>query len=386
MYSMLLWSAGCLLMVTTVIEPFIDVIGSAAVLAICAISTVLQALGYGLLNPIQNVFVADQFTKQQAAEQTTSFSVFYFFLNFGTLFGEFLGPLLRQSTTFMVTFVVTTGILVVSTVVFFLGRPLYRCKPVISNPDSDKTLLQRVKRDVVDIKHILKIFIPLPLFYALFYQQNSTWVFQAQDMNREIGPIGRIPRMNIPPDMMPSLEDVSCLVLILLFDKLMYPAFARCGRPLKPLAKMGIGFVMVLLSFVMAGLVSVYMNAHPDGSVSVAWQVPQIVLMGAAEIMVVIPSFEFAYSQSPPRSRGTVNAIYQWAAAAGNLVIIGISVIPVDNAAIIFFMYAGMMLAVLIAFLVLAGFYVYVSFPEEDTEPGAEPPKPHEAAFAEVPN
>ena len=42
------------------------------------------------------------------------------------------------------------------------------------------------KADFRDLKRIMLVFLPLPIYWALFYQQNSTWVDQASDMNTTI--------------------------------------------------------------------------------------------------------------------------------------------------------------------------------------------------------
>jgi hypothetical protein len=42
---------------------------------------------------------------------------------------------------------------------------------------------QYSRADFQDLKRILMVFIPLPVYWALFYQQNSTWTDQADDMN-----------------------------------------------------------------------------------------------------------------------------------------------------------------------------------------------------------
>lgn len=58
------------------------------------------------------------------------------------------------------------------------------------------------KQMVNDIKSILKIlllFVPLPLFWALFDQQGSRWTFQATRMDGNIG------FMQIKPDQMQGI-------------------------------------------------------------------------------------------------------------------------------------------------------------------------------------
>jgi len=214
-------------------------------------------------------------------------------------------------------------------------------------------------RDLYDIRHILRVWAPLPLFWALFYQQNSTWVFQAQQLRREIGPIGAIPKFTIPPDFMPTFEDIGCVVLIFVFDRILYPWSERCGYPLLPLRKIGIGFFFIALSFGIAGVVQLMMNSS-EQQISVLWQLPQIFCMSCAEITVAISGLDFAYTQSPVRSRNTVNAVWSLNSALGNVLVIVISLIEISNQAVVYFLYTGMMLAVLIIFGFLSQTYVYV--------------------------
>ena len=57
----------------------------------------------------------------------------------------------------------------------------------------------------------------------------------------------------------------------------------------------------------MAGLLQIYVNSYQfddcHGNVSIAWQVPQLILMSFAEVIVAVTGMEFAYSQAPPRFR-----------------------------------------------------------------------------------
>ncbi len=42
------------------------------------------------------------------------------------------------------------------------------------------------RADFQDLKRIMVVFLPLPIYWALFYQQNSTWVDQAGAMDTTI--------------------------------------------------------------------------------------------------------------------------------------------------------------------------------------------------------
>jgi POT family proton-dependent oligopeptide transporter len=188
-------------------------------------------------------------------------------------------------------------------------------------------------------------------------------------MNRSVGPFGPIPKLVIPPDLMPSLEDVFCLLLIFFFDKLIYPLFSRCGIHLHPLRRIGIGFFFIAISFSLAGFIQLWMNSLPEGELlSVAWQIPQIWFMACAEITVAISGLDFVYSQSPERSRNVVNAIWSLTSAVGNLLVVVISLLEIDNQASLFFIFSGMMFLNLLFFIALSRGYHYV----QQTEVGVK--------------
>ena len=65
------------------------------------------------------------------------------------------------------------------------------------------------RADWAALKKILVIFSPLPFYWALFYQQNSTWVDQASTMNTAI--------VWHTPDALASVEDLMVLAMVPLF-------------------------------------------------------------------------------------------------------------------------------------------------------------------------
>lgn len=80
---------------------------------------------------------------------------------------------------------------------------------------------------------------------------------------------------------------------------------------------------------------------------------------------VAISGLDFAYSQSPVRSRSTVSSIWALTSAVGNVFVIILSLLtlPFD---VTFFLYAGLMLCVLFIFIPLARSYEYVEIQEAD--------------------
>ena len=66
--------------------------------------------------------------------------------------------------------------------------------------------------------------------------------------------------------------------------------------------------VLAALSFLMSGLLQLYVHLPHDapychGNVSLEWQLPQLVLISFAEILVTVTGLELAYSHAPPDLR-----------------------------------------------------------------------------------
>jgi len=67
------------------------------------------------------------------------------------------------------------------------------------------------------------------------------------------------------------------------------------------------GMLAAVLSFLMSGLLQLYVGGYSrddcHGNVNLMWQLPQVLLISVAEVMVCVTGLEFAYSQAPPQYR-----------------------------------------------------------------------------------
>lgn len=102
---------------------------------------------------------------------------------------------------------------------------------------------------VYDVKCLLKVlvlYIPLPIFWALFDQQGSRWTFQATRMNSNVGFI------SIKPDQMQVINPLIVVFCIPLFNLWIYPLLARLHIK-TALQKLTLGMVLCGIAFVMSG-------------------------------------------------------------------------------------------------------------------------------------
>ncbi len=114
-----------------------------------------------------------------------------------------------------------------------------------------------------------------------------------------------------------------------MFEFLIDPALRRSGVDFNPVRKIVVGMVFTAASLVAAGVVELQASPsllaqlrphltgaprgrqvakHDAGYVSVAWQIPQYLMLSCGEILVSVTCLEFAYTQAPEALKGLVMA------------------------------------------------------------------------------
>jgi len=251
------------------------------------IGLALIAIGTGGIKPCVAAFGGDQFKlPEQTRQLQTFFSIFYFSINAGSLISTIMTPAIREDvecfgddTCYSLAFGIPAILMAVATVIIIVGRPLYVMKPPQGNilfdvvgiigraikkkcagESADHWLdLAKDQYDnqlVEDTKMALRvfvIFIPLPVFWALFDQTGSRWTFQATRMNGVLG------STTIKPDQMQVTNPILVLILIPLFDRVIYPTFAKYGLLVKPLQRMTAGGMLTAASFFISGFLELEM-------------------------------------------------------------------------------------------------------------------------------
>jgi len=107
---------------------------------------------------------------------------------------------------------------------------------------------------IEDIKvalRVLKLFIPLPIFWALYDQQGSQWTFQATRMDGQIGGFVLL------PDQLQAVNPLLIIIFIPIFETCIYPAFAKIHFIDTPLKKLVAGGLLASVAFVAAGIVEI---------------------------------------------------------------------------------------------------------------------------------
>ena len=328
----------------------------------------LIALGSGGIKPCVSAMVGDQFTERYKHLVKKVFAIFYWSINFGSFFASLLIPKTLKLFGPQVAFGIPGILMLIATVIFWLGRHRYvDVPPTGKNPHSfTKVIASAIRNrgggshwlDGAAKKHpasavegakavfrVLTIFIPIPFFWMLFDQKASTWVVQAKSMDLQVG------SWTFEPSQMQLVNPLLVMLLIPLTTGIIYPAFQRWGYELTPLRRMPIGMAIGALSYVIAGALNVPVEAGVK--LSVLWQIAPYIVLTTAEILVSTTGLEFAYSQAPREMKGTIMSFWNLSVTAANLAVALASALNVFKGSAQFFFYAGMALlaAILLGFL-----------------------------------
>jgi proton-dependent oligopeptide transporter, POT family len=333
----------------------------------------LIALGSGGIKPCVSAFVGDQLTAQHRSIMPKVFAAFYWSINLGSLFASLMIPKLLRVYGANVAFGLPGVLMLIATLVFWLGRRHYaELPPKRSDPHAftrvvltalrsrgprGKSFLDRARGAHPDeavegakaVLAILRIFAFVPFFWMLFDQKASAWVLQARAMELEVGPFV------FEPSQLQFINPALVLLLIPLTTGIIYPAFARTRFALTPLRRMTIGMFSAGLSFVFIALIQMALDRGVR--LSVLWQLGPYVALTFGEVLVSTTGLEFAYSQAPRALKGVIQSFWHLTVALGNFIVAIVARLNVFTGAGSFFFYAALITLAGIGFAVVARGY-----------------------------
>jgi dipeptide/tripeptide permease len=204
-------------------------------------------------------------------------------------------------------------------------------------------------KTVIDI---LVLYLPLPIYWAVYSQQSSRWVFQAARMDGDLG------IYTIKPDQMIIFNSILGLVMIPVCDYLLCPLFAKVGLKTS-LQKMTIGGVLAAFAFIISGFMEIQIQKD---FMSIFWLLPQYLVLATSEIFMYVSNVKFAYNEAPPTMKSAMQAFTFMTIAVGNIIVALISGTRIFNSREVeLFFFAGIMFLDMIVFGLLASKYKYKS-------------------------
>jgi POT family proton-dependent oligopeptide transporter len=332
----------------------------------------LIALGSGGIKPCVAAMVGDQFTQETRSLASRVFQAFYWSINLGSFFASaFIPKLLKADWAGpRVAFGIPGVLMLVATVIFWAGRKRYvQVPPTGPKPHgflnvvwtrlrsgSWDAVLKAHPESAVDgtraVLKVLLVFLPIPLFWALFDQKASTWVVQAKRMDGHLGTLFGWDVV-FEPSQMQLINPLLVMMLVPLMGAVVYPRLK-----LALLQRMTIGMFVAASSWVVAGLVQRPLDQGVP--LSIAWQLGPYVLLTLSEVMVSTSGLEFAYSQAPVEMKGTLMSFWLLTTAVGNLGVARASTLLTFTGAPLFFFWAGAAAVAAVVLAVIARGYVMV--------------------------
>lgn len=308
-----------------------------------SIGLLIIAIGAGCIKSCVSANVGDQFDETNDHLMSKVYGWFYFSINAGSVISNIMIPKVYEKYGASWAFGIPGILMFVATVMFFLGRKRYVRRPPtgvnrnnfifitfyslmnIGKKQKGESWLDVAKGEyepervegIKSVYRVLAVFAFIPIFWALWDQCLAEWVLQAKKLNLDMG-FG----ISLLPEQVQSLNPVFLVSFIPIFTYFVYPLFDRLGIKTTPFRRLGTGFLLTALSFVIIALIqeSIDHGGHP----SVWWQILAYLVLAWSEVLVSITGLEYAYTNSPLSMKSTVSALFWGTVSIGNL---GVSLI-----------------------------------------------------------
>ncbi|MFT6395338.1 MAG: POT family proton-dependent oligopeptide transporter [Bradymonadia bacterium] len=268
---------------------------------------ILIALGSGGIKPCVSAHVGDQFGPGNKQLLTKVFGWFYFSINTGAFLSTMLTPWLLEWYGPHYAFGIPGILMAIATFAFWKGRNVFVHIPPSGKRWFDETF------SPVGLKAMAKVsvvFLFIAVFWALFDQTGSSWVLQAEDMDRYW--LGR----TWLSSQIQAVNPIMILVFIPTFQFIVYPAINKFWK-LTPMRKISLGLFVMVGGFAMVAYAQGLIDAGQRPSIG--WQVSAYAILTASEVMVSITGLEFAYTQAPKTMKSVIMALFLMSVSLGNI-------------------------------------------------------------------
>ncbi len=312
----------------------------------------LIAIGAGGIKPCVSSHLGDQFGASNRHLISRAFGWFYFAINLGAFCAMLITPYLLHNHGPAMAFALPGILMALATLIFWSGR--YRYAHI---PPAGKQFIRQVfnREGLTVLGKLSTIYLFVAMFWALFDQTGSSWVLQAQHMNRVwLG-------YEILPSQIQAANPLLIMILVPLFSYVIYPGLGKIVS-LTPLRKIAAGMFVTVLAFALCSWLQ--MRIDTGDSPHITWQLAAYTLLTSAEVMVSITCLEFSYTQAPNTMKSFIMAFFMMSVAAGNLFTSAVNFFiqnpdgssKLDGAAYFWFFTVLMLITALI-FLVVVHFY-----------------------------
>lgn len=327
-----------------------------------SIGLTLIAIGAGGIKPCVSAHVGDQFENKNKHLIEKIFGFFYFSINLGAAISTLLIPVLLEKYGPHVAFGVPGLLMMIATIVFWMGRKVFIAIPPVGLKAYKKEIFSPAGKKAIINLSIMYIFIAI--FWSLFDQSGSSWVLQSEKMDRVVD-FGFV-KFELLASQIQAINPLLIMLFIPMFTYFLYP-FINRFFPLTALRKISIGMFLAGFSFAILAVAETSIMA--GGKPSIMWQFWAYVILTMAEVMVSITGLEFSYTQAPNSMKSFVMGLWLLSVSLGNGVTAVVNMLIVNsdgtyklNGSEYFWFFAGLMFVTAIAFIFVAMRYKVESY------------------------
>jgi POT family proton-dependent oligopeptide transporter len=321
----------------------------------------LIALGAGGIKPCVSAHVGDQFSPHNSHLLSKVFGWFYIAINIGAFVSMLLTPWLLATYSASIAFAVPGVLMLLATIFFWSGRRQFTHIP----PAGMSFVREVFSGDGLRILAKLSvIYLFVAIFWALFDQTGSSWVLQAQQMDRVV--FG----YTVLPSQIQAANPLLIIILVPIFSTVLYPQLNRLFE-LTALRKIAIGMFLTVIAFAISTWIQIRLDAGAQPHI--VWQMLAYLILTAAEVMISITCLEFSYTQAPRTMKSFIMAFFMLSIALGNLLtsMVNFFIQNQDGTSKLaganyFWFFTGLMLITAFLFLLIIRFYQETTILQEE--------------------
>ncbi|KAL1920751.1 uncharacterized protein VTP21DRAFT_11386 [Calcarisporiella thermophila] len=366
---------------------------------------ILIAFGTGGIKPCVSTHGGDQYLPHQKDGIDWFFTIFYTSINTGAVLSGNITPAIRLNVKcfgyecYFYGAIMCSVMFACAAIIFAVGVRYYRIVPPVGEFLPWKCLKvatlagsryltaspeeRQRRRSWLDFAEedygapfveetrlfgrVVYMILPMMFFWMIYDQTSTEWILQYVLMDNRIGSI------RLSGD---QFAQINAFLIIIIVPSLglLYPVIERRFKiRCTPLRRMGLGFFLVILSFVISGLlhISVEKNASPtardhagnpiecDGCLHTWWTIPQWFVATLGEALASPTGLLFCYEESGKALKAQSSSVWLLMSSFGSMIIAAVEhrlATSVSGPAK-YFVYAGIGLAANIWFIVQAYYY-----------------------------
>ncbi|OGM44702.1 oligopeptide transporter [Aspergillus bombycis] len=328
------------------------------------VALIIIGLGAGGIKSNVGPLVADQYTGKKPVIKIMSdnrrvildpdvtvqiiYSRYYWLINIGSCAG-LIAPWVERKVEFWATFLIPLCIYGCATVVLIFCRNKYITRPPQGSiairathalwigfkknrtmDHAKPSYLRQQQGETIDlpwddqfvdeIKVALMACRVIPIF----------WLCYGNTVGNLISLAGLMNTMGLPNDFLAgSINPLSILILLPLFERVLYPSLRRVGIPFRPISRITFGFFIMSGAIAVAAGLQSLAYSSPPYSVNFLSILPIYVLTALSEITAFLSSMEYAYTKAPRSMKSLVASVNLLLCALGSL--LGLAISPTSR-------------------------------------------------------